>query len=69
MGLLKWVVGAYEKDGEFGVFDSRSSTSSLSVDFAIRQVKKEMFSYYVKKRSTSKLLSIPFSRTKILCRL
>ncbi|CAG7823213.1 unnamed protein product [Allacma fusca] len=41
MGLLKWVVGAYERDGDKGVMDYNASNnriSSLCVEFAIRQV-------------------------------
>ncbi|CAG7713007.1 unnamed protein product [Allacma fusca] len=38
MGLLKWVVSAYEKDGETGVMDPSSRVVSLAVDFAVRQV-------------------------------
>ena len=38
MGLLKWVVSAYETDGEEGVMDTSSRVTSLAVDFAVRQV-------------------------------
>ena len=38
MGLLKWVVTGYEKDGESGVMDPSGRVVSLAVDFAVRQI-------------------------------
>lgn len=38
LGLLKWVIGAYERDGERGVVDPTSHVLPVCVDFAVRQV-------------------------------
>ncbi|CAG7732955.1 unnamed protein product [Allacma fusca] len=47
IGLLKWVIGAYERNGDKGILESNpiGRSSTISVEFAVRQV-----NYYVRVR-------------------